>query len=120
MQLIQKNLARAKLQAQCFCADAGDVKKWWDGKLFDKILLDAPCSASGVIRRHPDIKLLRQPSDIAACAEEQLHLLHALWPLLKVRMAYLYMRTFCSIFFRKKMLTSCNDFCMSMLMRKRK
>lgn len=83
MKLIKNNLTRAKQNAQCFCADVSDVKKWWDGKLFDRILLDAPCSASGVVRRHPDIKLLRHASDIAVFAQEQYYLLQALWPLLK-------------------------------------
>lgn len=79
---IKDNLARLKQQATIICDDAADVQSWWDGKLFDRILLDAPCSASGVIRRHPDIKLLREREDIEAFAEEQLHLLVSLWPLL--------------------------------------
>ncbi len=74
---------RLNLSARCICADAADVEKWWDGQLFDRILLDAPCSATGVIRRHPDIKLLRQPSDIAQLAVEQTRLLNALWSLLQ-------------------------------------
>jgi 16S rRNA (cytosine967-C5)-methyltransferase len=96
LQTIKQNLARVKLSAQCICADAGDTKKWWDGKLFDRILLDAPCSASGVIRRHPDIKLLRQPQDIAQNAQEQLRLLQTLWPLLADYGLLLYVT--CSIF----------------------
>lgn len=83
MSSVKENLARLKLQAQCICHDVNNVKAWWDGQLFDRILLDAPCSASGVIRRHPDIKLLRQPTDIKTLAKEQLHLLTSLWPLLK-------------------------------------
>jgi 16S rRNA (cytosine967-C5)-methyltransferase len=83
MQAIQENLARLQVEATCFCQDAADVQAWWDGILFDRILLDAPCSASGVIRRHPDIKLLRQPQDVKAFAQQQLHLLTSLWPLLK-------------------------------------
>ncbi len=63
-------------------ADASKPKEWWDGKPFDRILLDAPCSASGVIRRHPDIKLNRRESDIEALAGLQMALLEALWPLL--------------------------------------
>jgi 16S rRNA (cytosine967-C5)-methyltransferase len=77
-------------------ADAANTKAWWDGQPFDRILLDAPCSASGVIRRHPDIKLLRQASDIKTLAKEQLRLLKALWPLLKPGGLMLYVT--CSIF----------------------
>jgi 16S rRNA (cytosine967-C5)-methyltransferase len=80
---IKENLKRLGLQAILHCADAAQVKTWWDGEAFDRILLDAPCSGSGVIRRHPDIKLLREPEDIAQFRETQLHLLDALWPLLK-------------------------------------
>lgn len=80
---VYENLERLKLEADVKCADAGDTQSWWDGKPFDRILLDAPCSATGVIRRHPDIKLLRRESDIAQLAEVQLKLLEALWPLLK-------------------------------------
>lgn len=63
-------------------ADAADTADWWDGRPFDRILLDVPCSATGVIRRHPDIKLLRRAEDIPALAARQLHLVHRLWPLL--------------------------------------
>lgn len=83
LQSVRENLQRLQLSADLVCADAGDVQQWWDGKLFDRILLDAPCSASGVIRRHPDIKLLRKADDIAKLAKEQSRLLTALWPLLK-------------------------------------
>jgi len=93
---ITENLARLKLQAECLCADVNKVKDWWDGQLFDRILLDAPCSASGVIRRHPDIKLLRLPSDIPAFAREQQKLLRSLWPLLKPGGLLLYAT--CSVF----------------------
>ncbi len=96
MHLIHDNLKRLKQDATCICADAGIVKKWWDGKLFDRILLDAPCSASGVIRRHPDIKLLRQPTDIETLSAKQLDLLKALWPLLAPGGIFLYAT--CSIF----------------------
>lgn len=78
------------------CADAAETKTWWDGKEFDRILLDAPCSASGIIRRHPDIKLLRDPDDLKSLAKEQLKLINALWPLLKVGGILLY--STCSIF----------------------
>lgn len=77
------------------CKDAKDTT-WWDEKPFDRILLDAPCSASGVIRRHPDIKLLRQPTDIKKLAKEQLQLLTSLWPLLKPNGLLVYAT--CSIF----------------------
>ncbi|SRR5579885_496858 len=96
MVAIKENLARLKLSAKCICHDAGDVENWWDGQLFDRILLDAPCSASGVVRRHPDIKLLRQPEDIRRLAGEQAYLLDSLWPLLKPGGLFLYVT--CSIF----------------------
>ena len=79
MTLIRENLQRLKMQAEIKCADAGDLDAWWDGKPFDRILLDAPCSASGVIRRHPDIKLLRQMLDIRTLGDEQYRILTALW-----------------------------------------
>lgn len=84
MQPIKDNLQRLKLSATCKLADAGDLASWWQDEPFDRILLDAPCSASGVIRRHPDIKLLRLPTDIKSLAKEQLHLLTVLWQALKV------------------------------------
>lgn len=69
-------------RVEVICGDAAVPEKWWDGQGFDRILLDAPCSATGVIRRHPDIKLLRKPSDIAKLAQLQLQILQAMWPLL--------------------------------------
>ena len=93
---IQDNLRRAKQTAKCICADAGELQQWWDGKPFDRILLDAPCSASGVIRRHPDIKLLRVPNDIEAFAQEQSRLLTALWKALAPGGLLVYVT--CSIF----------------------
>lgn len=80
---IQDNLDRLHLRAQLICADAGATDQWWDGKLFDRILLDAPCSATGVIRRHPDIKYLRKATDIEQLAHLQQHILQGIWPLLK-------------------------------------
>ena len=80
---IQQNTDRLKLNATLIASDAADVEQWWDGQLFDRILIDAPCSGTGVIRRHPDIKLLRRPEDISALAEQQSRLLNTLWPLLK-------------------------------------
>ena len=76
------NLKRLGLSATLVAADASNPEAWWDGECFDRILLDAPCSGTGVIRRHPDIKLLRRKTDIAESAELQLALLEALWPLL--------------------------------------
>lgn len=82
LQRVAENLTRLQLKAELRAGDAGDPPAWWDGRLFDRILLDAPCSGSGVIRRHPDIKTLRRPEDITALAAQQARLLHALWPLL--------------------------------------
>jgi 16S rRNA (cytosine967-C5)-methyltransferase len=79
---VEQNLARLGLRAQVRTADAREPKSWWDGKPFHRILVDAPCSGTGVIRRHPDIKWLRRPADIPKMAQAQLELLHALWPLL--------------------------------------
>jgi len=80
---INQNLSRLDLTAELKIADAADPESWWDGKLFDRILLDAPCSATGVIRRHPDIKYHRTPVDVDRLAGLQATLLEALWPLLK-------------------------------------
>lgn len=83
---ITDNLTRLQLlsnKTQLNCADAAQPDTWWDDKLFDRILLDAPCSATGVIRRHPDIKYLRKPEDIKQLNQLQMQLLNALWPLLK-------------------------------------
>jgi 16S rRNA (cytosine967-C5)-methyltransferase len=79
---IAENLRRIGRHATIIAADASKPGGWWDGETFDGILLDAPCSASGVIRRHPDIKLLRRQSDLASLAVLQRNLLEALWPLL--------------------------------------
>ncbi len=83
LERVQENLQRLNKTATLCCGDASDLDSWWDGKPFDRILLDAPCSATGVIRRHPDIKLLRTKADIAKLAKVQAHLLNSLWPLLK-------------------------------------
>ena len=80
---IQENLDRLCLTATLKEADAADTGQWWDGEPFDRILLDVPCSASGVIRRHPDIKLLRREADITPLAGIQLGLLENLWQTLK-------------------------------------
>lgn len=87
---VRENLARLGLSAELIAADGRDTATWWDGKPFQRILLDAPCSATGVIRRHPDIKLTRQPHDIAALAVLQGELLDALWPTLEVGGILLY------------------------------
>ncbi len=87
---VRENLARLGLSAELIAADGRDTATWWDGKPFQRILLDAPCSATGVIRRHPDIKLTRQPDDIAALAALQGELLDALWPTLEVGGILLY------------------------------
>lgn len=87
---VRENLQRLGLQAQLIAADGRDTQAWWDGQPFQRILLDAPCSATGVIRRHPDIKLTRQPDDIPALAVLQGQLLDALWPTLEVGGTLLY------------------------------
>ncbi|MGM7284217.1 16S rRNA (cytosine(967)-C(5))-methyltransferase RsmB [Pseudomonas guariconensis] len=81
---VRENLDRLQLDAQLIACDARDTASWWDGEPFQRILLDAPCSATGVIRRHPDIKLTRQADDIPALAALQGELLDALWPTLEV------------------------------------
>ncbi|MCH7854247.1 MAG: 16S rRNA (cytosine(967)-C(5))-methyltransferase RsmB [Proteobacteria bacterium] len=93
--MINENLARLRLGATVLTADACRQDDWWDGELFDRILLDAPCSASGVIRRHPDIKHLRRVGDVDALARAQLGLLEALWSLLVVGGRLLYVT--CSV-----------------------
>ena len=79
---VSENLHRLGFDATLIAADASKPKEWWDGSLFDASLLDAPCSAGGVIRRHPDIKLLRRQTDLDRFAQLQSDLLAALWPLL--------------------------------------
>ncbi|HWV14759.1 MAG TPA: 16S rRNA (cytosine(967)-C(5))-methyltransferase RsmB [Cellvibrio sp.] len=80
---VRENLLRLNVQATVCSGDASQPESWWDGKLFDRILLDAPCSATGIIRRHPDIKILRTPEELDRLAKLQLQLLNKLWPLLK-------------------------------------
>jgi 16S rRNA (cytosine967-C5)-methyltransferase len=80
---IAETFARLGLQGQVVAADAAAPADWWDGRPFQRILLDVPCSGTGVIRRHPDIKFLRRPDDIAQLAAGQKRLLDALWPLLE-------------------------------------
>ena len=95
VQRIHDNLERLGLTAQVLTGDAARPQSWWDGRPYDRILLDAPCSASGVIRRHPDIKLLRRAGDIAGLAAQQAALLEAMWPLLSAGGMLLY--TTCSV-----------------------
>jgi 16S rRNA (cytosine967-C5)-methyltransferase len=87
---IHQTLTRIGLVAKVLTADAAQPVQWWDGALFDAILLDAPCTASGIVRRHPDVRWLRRVTDIEQLARTQAGLLHALWPLLKPggRMVY--------------------------------
>jgi 16S rRNA (cytosine967-C5)-methyltransferase len=96
VQIIRENLSRIGRDATIIAGDASKPEEWWDGRLFDNILLDAPCSASGVIRRHPDIKLLRRKSDLKRLSALQADLLRALWPLLAPGGRFLYVT--CSVF----------------------
>ncbi|MCX7190791.1 MAG: 16S rRNA (cytosine(967)-C(5))-methyltransferase RsmB [Candidatus Methylopumilus sp.] len=93
---VKENLERLDLHAHLKCADLTAVNTWWNEKLFDRILLDAPCSASGVVRRHVDIKWLRRPRDIEMFAKQQEAMLEAMWQLLKKGGKLLYAT--CSIF----------------------
>jgi len=93
---VAENLQRLNLTAQVLAGDASKPDEWWNGEMFDRILADVPCSASGVVRRHPDIKWLRRHSDIASFAAQQLGILQALWRLLAQDGKLLY--TTCSVF----------------------
>jgi 16S rRNA (cytosine967-C5)-methyltransferase len=93
---IIENLSRLGLQAQVIAADAAQPALWWDGVPFDAILLDAPCTASGIVRRHPDVRWLRRASDIPQLAQAQARLLAALWPLLRAGGRLVYCT--CSVF----------------------
>ena len=103
---VHENLARLQLKARVIAGDAALLRpgstpvtkpdEWWDGRPFDAILLDAPCSASGIVRRHPDIRWLRRESDITALATTQAQMLDALWPLLALGGRLLYCT--CSVF----------------------
>ncbi|HEV2042281.1 MAG TPA: 16S rRNA (cytosine(967)-C(5))-methyltransferase RsmB [Casimicrobiaceae bacterium] len=96
LERVADNLSRLRLTAKLHAADAADTDAWWDGIAFDRILLDAPCTASGVVRRHPDGKWLRRESDIDGFVAQQKRLLDALWPCLKSDGKLLYAT--CSIF----------------------
>jgi 16S rRNA (cytosine967-C5)-methyltransferase len=93
---VRANLGRLGLGADIVCGDACEPQAWWDGRPFDRILADVPCSASGVVRRHPDIKWLRRAADIAQFAERQQRMLEALWRLLASGGKLLYAT--CSVF----------------------
>jgi 16S rRNA (cytosine967-C5)-methyltransferase len=96
LQRVHQNLARLGLAARILEADAGDLGAWWDGTPFDRVLLDAPCSATGVVRRHPDIKWLRRAEDIRRFSGQQQRLLEALWQVLRRGGKLLYVT--CSVF----------------------
>ena len=93
---IHQNLQRLSVQAQVLRADAAEPQQWWDGRPFDAILLDAPCTASGIVRRHPDVRWLRRPEDSQQLAQTQQTLLERLWPLLAPGGRLLYCT--CSVF----------------------
>lgn len=93
---IRDNLSRLGVVARTLHADATAVSQWWDGAPFDRVLADVPCTASGVVRRHPDGKWLRRPTDIGQFAKQQHAILEALWPVVKSGGRLLY--TTCSIF----------------------
>ncbi len=93
---VHDTLQRLGLSARVQAADAAQPAAWWDGRLFDAILLDAPCSASGINRRHPDVRWLRRPTDVAELVRTQAALLDALWPLLAPGGRLLYAT--CSLF----------------------
>ena len=96
LQRVSENLQRLRLDATVIPANVNDIQSWWDGEPFARILADVPCSASGVVRRHPDIKWLRRESDIAGFVAQQRRLLDSLWRLLAGGGKLLY--TTCSIF----------------------
>jgi 16S rRNA (cytosine967-C5)-methyltransferase len=93
---VSENLDRLGLRADLLCADAAQPQTWWDGEQFDRILADVPCSASGVVRRHPDIKWLRRETDLATLTQQQASLLEALWNTLRPGGKLLYVT--CSVF----------------------
>lgn len=96
LQRVQSNLTRLGLSARCLTGDASRPKAWWDGQMFDRVLADVPCSASGVARRHPDIKWTRRPTDIPSLGRQQGALADALWALVVPGGKMLYAT--CSIF----------------------
>lgn len=95
-QRVAQNLQRLQLQAQVLASDAANPTAWWNGQSFDGVLLDAPCTASGIVRRHPDVRWLRRQTDVAQLVHTQQQLLQALWPTLAVGGRLLYCT--CSVF----------------------
>jgi 16S rRNA (cytosine967-C5)-methyltransferase len=93
---VRSNLARVGVTAQVVCGDAAEPAAWWDGEAYDRILADVPCTASGIARRHPDVKWLRRPDDIEQFARTQSRILDALWQLLRRDGKLLYAT--CSVF----------------------
>lgn len=102
LERVTGTLGRLGLDARVICGDASEPAKWWDGRQFDRILADVPCSASGVVRRHPDIKWLRRKADVARFAERQRLMLEALWRLLASDGKLLYAT--CSVFHEENQL----------------
>jgi 16S rRNA (cytosine967-C5)-methyltransferase len=96
LERVRSNLARLGLEARVACGDAGEPREWWDRKPYDRILADVPCSASGIVRRHPDIKWLRRATDVVQSARAQVRLLDALWQTLASGGKLLYAT--CSVF----------------------
>lgn len=96
LQRVADNLQRLQLNAKLLVGDAANPASWWNGKKFDRILADVPCSASGVVRRHPDIKWLRRREDIDSFVVQQMEILQALWPMLQSGGKLLYAT--CSVF----------------------
>lgn len=95
-QRIAENLERLRLHAEVRCGSALEPSTWWDGRPFDLVVLDAPCTASGIVRRHPDVRWLRRESDIDALAKTQSQMLQTLWPMVRPGGRLLYCT--CSIF----------------------
>lgn len=96
LERVNDNLRRLGLHARLQCADAAQPESWWDGSPVDRVLLDAPCSASGVVRRHPDVKWLRRENDVAGFASQQSRLLDGLWQVVACGGKLLYVT--CSVF----------------------
>jgi 16S rRNA (cytosine967-C5)-methyltransferase len=96
LERVRANLARLGLAARIVCGDAGEPATWWDGQEYDRILADVPCTASGVARRHPDVKWLRRAGDVEQFARAQERILDALWQLLRRDGKLLYAT--CSVF----------------------
>ena len=102
LQRVAENLDRLRLNSTLIAGDARKPDEWWDGQLFDRILIDAPCSATGVIRRHPDIKIVRTPDEVSSLEIIQSQLLNSLWTCLRENGLLLY--TTCSILPRENSL----------------